>query len=132
VGFLGERAGQASPAVGYAWLRESSNNNFFSRTSDAGSLADDTHLWRNKVNQTKTFTPNTIEVYSGDGTGRAAGAITFGGTTLVLGADPGAGSGNSKINFYGLVLAGATDTQILGTSDRNTAEDYIASKSGAY
>jgi hypothetical protein len=131
VGLLGEKSGQASPAVITGFQKESSNSNFTSRTSDAGTLADDTHYWSNKTTQTKNFTLNTIEVHSADGTGRT-GAITFGGTIVSLGAVPATGAGNSKINFYGLILAGSTDTQILSTANRNTAEDYIASKSGAY
>jgi hypothetical protein len=131
VGFIGQKAGVGGGSVGYAYIREGGNNNFFSRDSDAGSLANNTHFWRNKTNQDKNFTPNTHEVYSCDGTGRS-GAITFGNTPLCLGAVPATGSGSAQIIFDGLILIGSTDAQIASASDRHIGEDFINAQSGAY
>lgn len=113
--------------VDYIWLRDNTNNQFWVAAGE--SLANSTHFWRNKTTQTIAFTPGTPEVYSADGTGRT-GAIVFTSTQMKIGTSRSDGPFHGRI--YGLVLCGSSDTEILSATDRHTAEDYLAAKSGAY
>ena len=83
-----------------------------------------TSFYQNKTASLNVVTGSAI-VYALDGTGRAAGAITMpSGLTI--------GNAYNGFQLYGLVCAGSSDTQILSATDRHTAEDWLAAKSGAY
>jgi hypothetical protein len=91
----------------------------------AGTIPNNsTSFYQNKTATLNVVTGSTI-VYALDGTGRAAGAITMP-NGLVL------GNAYNGFQLYGLVFAGSSNTQILSATDRHTAEDWLATKSGAY
>lgn len=95
-------------------------------TGSADTLGATGRVWTNKV-QTAAITLDTPTVVSFDGTGMADPlAFTSG---MKIGAGGGA---NVHMMLYGLVLAGSSNAQVLSTSDRHTAEDFLATKSGAY